>query len=459
MPFSWTALPQSVSKALAKSAGLRQSYADVDLAEAYGEPPDERVVQEHWPVLRDRWLASRPTERSAVVGALRASNLGNTSISVATKAGQMDYLRSCRNSQSLRTTVLDALVEACEFGDTLSGTTDPEQTMTDGLDKDPFELVKEVLLDLTVDQAGHLEFYLFCAIGEAVADSLDAGVAAEDFAVSFGGAVFGALVSAAGDDDPYEGPSSPHLQQVASGTLVLATDDGVASLFRAIYGVGLNVHRDLSDDAYGALVNSVVAVIGLLATGVGPVDETLYSSIHESVVSVGEAIASDSDDPVSEAAAAGGPALTEPDQGELPTLKEQVLESLETMLGRAPQIDEDGDIPFPRGSALVWLRTVEEPDAVPEVTLFASLVLDVQCTPQLLESLNEINAQMKYGRTIYSEGRVSLRLRMPAEVVTDSQIYALVDDATAAADYFDSALVRKFGGRTWLGEPGDYVDA
>ena len=43
--------------------------------------------------------------------------------------------------------------------------------------------------------------------------------------------------------------------------------------------------------------------------------------------------------------------------------------------------------------------------------------------------------------------------------LTDAQIYALVDDATAAADYFDSALVRKFGGRTWLGEPGDYVDA
>ncbi len=110
MAFQWENLSKGLAKELARVAGLRVSFSAKDLSAKFGEQPTDAVVQELWPVLRDRWLATRPVARDRVVGDLRKAGLGDTSIKIGSKTGKMDYLRSCRLSSRLKEIVLAAFL-------------------------------------------------------------------------------------------------------------------------------------------------------------------------------------------------------------------------------------------------------------------------------------------------------------------------------------------------------------
>ncbi|HQZ72490.1 MAG TPA: hypothetical protein PK826_14315, partial [Anaerolineae bacterium] len=110
--FAWSNITKGISKELAREAGLRVSKSEEDLRDRYGEPPGEELVTELWPILLDKWLGTQPRWRDLVVEQLRAAKLGDTSIRLSTKSGQMSYLRSCRQSPRLRATVLQAFIAA-----------------------------------------------------------------------------------------------------------------------------------------------------------------------------------------------------------------------------------------------------------------------------------------------------------------------------------------------------------
>lgn len=110
--FSWANITKGIMKELARDAGLRVSKAEEDLRDRYGEPPGEALVTDLWPVLLDKWLGTQPRWRDLVVEQLRAAKLGDTTIRLSTKSGQMSYLRSCRQSPRLRATVLQAFIAA-----------------------------------------------------------------------------------------------------------------------------------------------------------------------------------------------------------------------------------------------------------------------------------------------------------------------------------------------------------
>ena len=111
MAFQWKNLSKGLAKELARPAGLRVSFAAEDLSTKFGEPPTDAFVDELWPVLRDRWLATRPASRDRVVTELRKAGLGDTAVKISTKAGQMEYLRSCRQSGRLKAIVLAAFLD------------------------------------------------------------------------------------------------------------------------------------------------------------------------------------------------------------------------------------------------------------------------------------------------------------------------------------------------------------
>lgn len=107
--FGWQLLPTPLLRSLKRELGLDGDPA-VALAEWYGEVPGEDFVKDAWPVLRDRWLGRTRPARQTVVDALRSRRVGDLSIAVRSAAGQMEYLRSCRNSTGLRTTVLETFL-------------------------------------------------------------------------------------------------------------------------------------------------------------------------------------------------------------------------------------------------------------------------------------------------------------------------------------------------------------
>ena len=106
--FSWGNLPSPLLRALQEDLAL-DGDAAAALRAAYGSRPSPDFVRAAWVTLRDRWLQRDRRARLAVVDDLRQRRLGDLSIKVTNASGQMQYLRSCRNSAALRDVVAAAL--------------------------------------------------------------------------------------------------------------------------------------------------------------------------------------------------------------------------------------------------------------------------------------------------------------------------------------------------------------
>lgn len=108
--FRWSALPAGLRRQLGEDLGLPKKDVTRALADRFGPEPTERFVKDAWTALRDRWISKDPAVRRAVVSALRARGLGETSIEGGTAKAETDYLRSCRNAPALRAIVLSQLL-------------------------------------------------------------------------------------------------------------------------------------------------------------------------------------------------------------------------------------------------------------------------------------------------------------------------------------------------------------
>lgn len=124
--FSWTQFTNSLLGDLALDRDMRVTYAADDLEQAYGSPPPDQFVADTWQVLREKWLGRSPSCRTSVVASLRNKGLGDTSIKVSTKTSEMNYLRTCRATNSLRAIVLAEFVLAGQESDGASEGRDEE---------------------------------------------------------------------------------------------------------------------------------------------------------------------------------------------------------------------------------------------------------------------------------------------------------------------------------------------
>jgi Putative bacterial sensory transduction regulator len=111
--FAWSNIPPELLKQLSTDLMLEGEPADV-LRRRFGARPKPAFVQETWPTLLEGWLTADSASRQYVAEELRAMGLGRPEISVRSKQGQLDYLRSCRNALTLREVVLTAFLAAGE---------------------------------------------------------------------------------------------------------------------------------------------------------------------------------------------------------------------------------------------------------------------------------------------------------------------------------------------------------
>ena len=112
--FQWEALPPSALRRLKSDLDLVRGRPEVLLRQAYGARPNEDFVKDAWPTLLDTWLTRDATSRRSLVSALRSRHLGDYAGQLRSAGAELDYLRSCRNSPSLRELVLVHLIAAGE---------------------------------------------------------------------------------------------------------------------------------------------------------------------------------------------------------------------------------------------------------------------------------------------------------------------------------------------------------
>lgn len=105
--FQWSTVPDAIVDSLGESLGLHTDDVRAELARRYGARPKEEFVGDTWPTLRDMWLAKDPTARTRVVEQLRDHKLGDESVDLEAEGGEDLYLRSIRNTSTLRKVVVE----------------------------------------------------------------------------------------------------------------------------------------------------------------------------------------------------------------------------------------------------------------------------------------------------------------------------------------------------------------
>jgi type III secretion system-like peptide-binding chaperone len=120
--------------------------------------------------------------------------------------------------------------------------------------------------------------------------------------------------------------------------------------------------------------------------------------------------------------------------------------------------DGDGDIPVRNGSALYFIRVIDDPD-LPRVMLFAPLVSDVKASPELYETLNAVNVRLSFARVMHTTNdEVMLAADLPARTLEADELMAVVEMFSGAADGLDTQFKGQFGGTTRFDDDADAVE-
>ncbi len=118
--------------------------------------------------------------------------------------------------------------------------------------------------------------------------------------------------------------------------------------------------------------------------------------------------------------------------------------------------DRDGDLPIRVGSALMFVRPIA--GRPPLLQLFSPLVSGVDLTPSLLDSLNDINRSILFGRVFWTEREVVVSMELTAVGITAAQIAFGCVQLGNLADHLDDVLRGRFGGRTMFEVPKALVN-
>ena len=132
---------------------------------------------------------------------------------------------------------------------------------------------------------------------------------------------------------------------------------------------------------------------------------------------------------------------------------EMVRSYVESLLEQLLEIekitqDQDGDYPVRYRSALYFVRIVPGKYDDPVVQVFATVLANIQPSPQLFESLNEINTQLHFTRIFWVAEQVLIESEIHWEALSPAGFNTACRDVAMGADYFGPRLAKALGGQT-----------
>ncbi len=131
-------------------------------------------------------------------------------------------------------------------------------------------------------------------------------------------------------------------------------------------------------------------------------------------------------------------------------LREEVEATLRQVLGTEELVvDADGDIPIREGSAMVFVRVVDDP---PLVQLFSPLLIGVTESLALHRRLSELTRQRFLVRFHLVDETVLAGIDLLAEPFVPAHLGIATALLTGIADEIDTDLQAEFGGRVFFGD-------
>ncbi|MGQ0802481.1 MAG: T3SS (YopN, CesT) and YbjN peptide-binding chaperone 1 [Actinomycetota bacterium] len=111
--------------------------------------------------------------------------------------------------------------------------------------------------------------------------------------------------------------------------------------------------------------------------------------------------------------------------------------------------DENGWAPFEVGSAAVYIRVYGDP---PVVQVLSPLLTGLAETPELLDAVNELNANVSFAKIVWTGDAIVASIEMFGAPFTPIHLSHAFSVVAAIADDHDDQLQQRFGGRTALGD-------
>lgn len=106
-------------------------------------------------------------------------------------------------------------------------------------------------------------------------------------------------------------------------------------------------------------------------------------------------------------------------------------------------VDEDGDLPFPCGTAMFYVSVVEGGRLV---RVWSRAVSGIEVRKPVLRELNEANAGLRFARTYATGSSVWVEGHLPVESLTPRDLGCLCVEVGTAADRLGSMLAAVHGG-------------
>ncbi len=451
MSFKWSNFSRGTQQELARAAGLRVSRADEDLTEHFGEPPGEAFIEAVWPALRDGWFKRNPEAREKLVEALRSSNLGRSDLSVRTRAGQMAYLRSCRQSEALRRTALSLFRAAGERPFTESATA-TEPAASGSLDH--IARFQQACGAMDSSALPMIEFAVAVAITDALRrmpTPLPADDRAELGATLVGAAIF-AFVRHHRDAAEWQGPTPAHRALVLEGAKRLGgSRDACMGCVESYTADVVRTLREESDQRTLRLICTAY-LMGTIAYG----SSTSWSEEQSREIVSGLGWLQDALDAAEASARGSGtPEPTAPAAPATESFAEFIDRQLRTKwnpIGPHRVRDDKMGWLIRHGSTTVAIHAVSYPDHPELLRYRADLVKQVPVTPELLQTLNELNRREIYVKVYCEEEVVVLEYDQMAFDLSQARIIVTLEQFLEIADALDTMLQDRFGGTTFAGD-------
>lgn len=439
--FSWDRLPTALLHGLTTDLDLdADADAPAALRHAFGARPSDGFVQAAWPTLRDAWLTNDGPSRIAVVERLRACKLGDLAIDATTESAQMAYLRSCRNTATHRGIVLDVFLAVGATAETpcvADCSVTPSRRRSRAWPQFTTALAANLgALEedhcLVISRKDRPWFVQFAAQGsfgmraELVSNSYldDADDIADE---SIAKALALGWGSPTGDPDTATADLDP---------------DGSPNYFRDW------PHPVAFIDVARMAVDTLADV--LAAPHPGTLTYTAFTAGGMQLLLPGLGLKLEGAQPSDDGAA---PASPPPGRGVLGAaeVSRQLLELVRALSGNDElDVDPDGDIPLQYGTAMVFVRVLDDP---PIVRVFSPVLSEARAGIALVGAVNELNGQQLFVKwAVHEETVVVASMDLFGDPLTIEHVLHACGVVGETVNAHDDQLQERFGGRTFFGD-------
>lgn len=120
-------------------------------------------------------------------------------------------------------------------------------------------------------------------------------------------------------------------------------------------------------------------------------------------------------------------------------------------------VDEGGEWPFRRGTAIYRVRLLEGDPPVLQV--WSQLLTGAKKSAKLLETLSDMNAQIHFARVFLVDHMVVAATELVADTLDQQEVVNALSVVSGVADHYDNKLQAEFGGETAFAEESQEADA